>query len=107
MVARCQLIYMQAQYTLVVKFKVLRLAPTCFSTYLSSYIVSTYVGMHHLRLVTVTSLYKRVLLDIHLKMEMKSSVAFEKVIVGKYELFNCSCSTVPEIFSLIHSTISF
>ena len=40
-------------------------------------------------------------------MEMKSSLGFEKVMVGKYELFDCSCSTVPEVFSLIHSTISF
>ena len=64
-----------------------------------------YVGMHHLRLVTVTSLYKRVFLDIHLKMEIKSSLGFAKVMVDKYELFDCSCSTVPEI--LIHSTISF
>ena len=69
--------------------------------------VSTYGGMHHLRLVTVTSLYKRVFLDIHLKMEMKSSLGFANVMVGRYELFDCSCSTVPEIFSLIHSTISF
>ena len=71
--------------------------------YTVSTYIHTYVGMHHLRLVTVTSLYKRVFLDIHLKIEVKSSLGFAKVMVDK--LFDCSCSTVAEI--LIHSTISF
>ena len=74
-------------------------------TYVHTYI--QYIHMHYLRLVTVISLYKRVFLDMHLKMEVKSSLGFEKVMVDKYELFDCSCSTVPEIFSLFHSTISF
>ena len=66
----------------------------------------TYIACH-LRLVTVTSLYKRVFLDMHLKMELKSSLGFAKVMVDEYESSDCPCSTVPEIFNLIHFTISF
>ena len=40
-------------------------------------------------------------------MEVNSSVGFVKVMVDESELFDHSCSTVPEMFSLIHSTISF
>ena len=40
-------------------------------------------------------------------MEVKSSVGFVKVTVDESELVDHSCSTVPEMFSLIHSTISF
>ena len=50
---------------------------------------------------------KSVLLDLHLKVELKSSVGCVKVMVDECESFDCSCSTLPKIFNLIHSTISF
>ena len=40
-------------------------------------------------------------------MELKSSDGCAKLMVDECELFDCSCSTVPVIFNLIHSTISF
>ena len=61
----------------------------------------------HLRLVIKTSLYKRVFCDIHLKVELKFSDGCLKVMVDDCELFDCSCSTLPIVFNLIHSTISF
>ena len=61
----------------------------------------------HLRLVIMTSLNKSVFLDLHLKVELKSSVGCVKVMVDKCESLDCSCSTLPKIFNLIHSTMSF
>ena len=61
----------------------------------------------HLRLVIMTSLNKSVFLDLHLKVELKSSVGCANVTVDECESFDCSCSTLPKIFNLIHSIISF
>ena len=60
----------------------------------------------HLRLVIMTSLNKSVFLDLHLKVELKSSVGCVKVMVDECESLDCSCSTLPKIFNLIHSTTS-
>ena len=61
----------------------------------------------HLRLVIKTSLYKRVFCDLHLKVEYKSSDGCENVMVDEYGWFDSSSTTLPVIFNIIHSTISF
>ena len=63
--------------------------------------------LNYSHFMTVTSLYKWVLFDMHLNMELKSSDGSVKVMVEEYKLFDNSCSTVPEILNIVHFTISF